>query len=155
MMFVSYARRRLQEADLAEMTLRRRGLEVFRDEHDFAAGAHLMGEIEEHLAGCDVFVALWSRDRLTSFKSATGCYPNRAARGPRADRPMAVRRRNLRLVGLVGGRKLAQRGQEEAAGLPRISRLRGCRHRRASSGTTLSNTRICSILPSNSKMFGQ
>jgi hypothetical protein len=64
--FISYARQRPEEADLAEMTLRRRGLEVFRDEHNFAAGAHLVGEIEEHLAGCDVFIALWSRDYACS-----------------------------------------------------------------------------------------
>ena len=64
--FISYARRRPEEADFTEMTLRRRGFEVFRDEHDFRARAALLGEVEEHLARCDVFVALWSRDYACS-----------------------------------------------------------------------------------------
>lgn len=64
--FISYARCRPEEADLTEMTLRRRGFEVFRDEHNFKAGAVLLGEVEEHMARCDVFVALWSRDYACS-----------------------------------------------------------------------------------------
>jgi hypothetical protein len=64
--FISYARCRPEEADLTERTLRRRGFEVFRDEHDFKAGALLLGEVEEHVARCHVFVALWSRDYACS-----------------------------------------------------------------------------------------
>ena len=64
--FLSHARSRPSEADLVEMVLRRRDVEVFRDEHVFAAGAAVVGEIEEHLARSDVFIALWCREYACS-----------------------------------------------------------------------------------------
>jgi hypothetical protein len=64
--FLSYARARPSEADFVEITLRRRGFDVFRDIQDFGPGEHLQSEIDDHLRRCDVFVALWSTEYACS-----------------------------------------------------------------------------------------
>jgi hypothetical protein len=64
--FISYARTRPQEADFVEMTLRRRGLDVFRDEHDFGAGKKVQTEIIEHIHQAEVFVVIWCKEYACS-----------------------------------------------------------------------------------------
>ena len=41
------------------MLLRRRNLNVFRDDRDFLPGAVVNTEIDEHIKRADVFIALW------------------------------------------------------------------------------------------------
>jgi hypothetical protein len=80
--FLSYARSRPAEADFVEMTLRRRGLPVFRDRHDFGAGKPLQGEIDANIEQADVFVAMWSREYACSphcFDELTSAARRRAA----------------------------------------------------------------------------
>ena len=59
--FISYPRSRPQEADYVEMILRRRGVEVLRDDQDFRPGSPLEGEIREYINKCDHFIAIWCR----------------------------------------------------------------------------------------------
>lgn len=58
--FVSYAREQSDDADFVEMTLRRRGFDVLRDEASFETGHAIPDEIRESIFGSDIFVALWS-----------------------------------------------------------------------------------------------
>ncbi len=64
--FLSYPRFRPQEADFIEITLRRRQLNVYRDESNFAAGQDLPHEISEHIERSDVFIAVWCREYACS-----------------------------------------------------------------------------------------
>jgi hypothetical protein len=64
--FLSYPKSRPQEADFVEITLRRRNLEVYRDERDFGAGRPLPGEITENIHRANVFVAIWCREYACS-----------------------------------------------------------------------------------------
>jgi hypothetical protein len=64
--FISYPRLRPQEADFIETVLRRRRLEAYRDERDFAAGHSLPGEIKESIHRADVFIAIWCREYACS-----------------------------------------------------------------------------------------
>ena len=59
-------RSRPQEADLIEMILRRRGLEVLRDEQEFRPGSPLEGEIREYINKCDYFIAIWCAEYACS-----------------------------------------------------------------------------------------
>jgi hypothetical protein len=64
--FISYPRKRPQEADLIETILRRRGLEVFRDEKDFGAGPLFEHEITGYIHKANIFIAVWSAEYATS-----------------------------------------------------------------------------------------
>ena len=64
--FLSYANERPAEADFVEMILRRRNLDVFRDEVDFDAGRFLLDEIDEKIYGADIFIALWCKEYACS-----------------------------------------------------------------------------------------
>lgn len=64
--FISYARERPAEADLVEMTLRRRNRAVYRDEHAFEPGSGLLAAIAEGIHAVDVFLALWCREYACS-----------------------------------------------------------------------------------------
>ncbi|MBC9911041.1 toll/interleukin-1 receptor domain-containing protein [Chitinophaga varians] len=57
--FISYAKKRNSEADFLETLLRRRNLNVIRDENDFIPGTDVSNAIMESIAQCDVFIALW------------------------------------------------------------------------------------------------
>ncbi len=58
--FVSYAREQSSEADFVEMTLRRRGIDVVRDEAAFEPGHSIPDEIREKIFSSQVFIGLWS-----------------------------------------------------------------------------------------------
>lgn len=64
--FLSYSREQAAEADFVESTLRRRALEVFRDDQDIGADEELNVAIREAICRSDVFVALWSREYACS-----------------------------------------------------------------------------------------
>jgi hypothetical protein len=64
--FISYPRARQAEADHVETVLRRRNLQVFRDESDFGAGHELPGEIREGMFGADIFIAIWCAEYACS-----------------------------------------------------------------------------------------
>jgi hypothetical protein len=64
--FISYPRARPQEADYVEALLRRRNLQVFRDEKDFGAGHEIPGLIKEAVHAADVFIATWCREYACS-----------------------------------------------------------------------------------------
>jgi hypothetical protein len=64
--FISYPRERHAEADFVEMILRRRNLEVFRDEHDFEKGEYLFSTINEHIHRANVFIAIWCKEYACS-----------------------------------------------------------------------------------------
>ncbi len=59
-LFLSYAKARPAEADLVESLIRRRGLQIFRDDQSFEAGKHLPTQIREQIHRSDIFIALWS-----------------------------------------------------------------------------------------------
>lgn len=64
--FVSYARTQTSMADFVEMTLRRRGIDVVRDEASFEPGHTIPNEIREKIISAQTFVALWSLDYASS-----------------------------------------------------------------------------------------
>jgi hypothetical protein len=64
--FVSYAKDRPAEADFVEMSLRRRGLTVLRDERDFGAGLPLPSEIKDYISRSDIFIAIWCKEYARS-----------------------------------------------------------------------------------------
>ncbi len=68
--FISYAREQSDEADFVEMTLRRRGFDVVRDEATFEAGHSIPNEIRENIFGSKIFVALWS----ASYACSPWCF---------------------------------------------------------------------------------
>ncbi len=64
--FISYPRSRPSEADYIETLLRRRNLQVYRDESDFGAGSEIPREITEAIYAADIFVAVWCVDYACS-----------------------------------------------------------------------------------------
>lgn len=64
--FISYPRSRPSEADYIETLLRRRNLQVYRDESDFGAGSEIPTEITEAIHAADIFVAIWCVDYACS-----------------------------------------------------------------------------------------
>ena len=64
--FLSYAKQRPSEADLVEMLLRRRGLNVTRDDDAFEEGKSITNSIKEEIHKSDVFIALWCREYACS-----------------------------------------------------------------------------------------
>ncbi|MCC8948176.1 toll/interleukin-1 receptor domain-containing protein [Bradyrhizobium sp. Arg62] len=64
--FISYPRDRPAEADYIETTLRRRSLDVFRDERDFGAGRDLPHEVVNYIERSNVFVVVWSKEYACS-----------------------------------------------------------------------------------------
>lgn len=64
--FISYSRKHPYEADYIETILRRRGLEVFRDESDFGAGDEIPDQITEKLHASNVFIAVYCADYACS-----------------------------------------------------------------------------------------
>jgi hypothetical protein len=64
--FISYARAQADDADFVEMTLRRRGFDVVRDEASFAPGHDIPVEIREKIFSSEIFLALWSIDYASS-----------------------------------------------------------------------------------------
>ncbi len=64
--FISYPRNRPAEADHVETTLRRRALNVFRDDHDFEVGREVESEIRERISRSSFFLALYCREYMTS-----------------------------------------------------------------------------------------
>lgn len=68
--FISYPRERASEADVVEMLLRRRGHEVFRDDHLFDPNGELPQEIDRAIRKSNVFIALWS----VEYACSPWCY---------------------------------------------------------------------------------
>lgn len=68
--FISYPRSRPAEADHIEMVLRRRRLDVYRDERHFAAGRELPHEVRAHVERANVFIAVWCKE----FACSPWCY---------------------------------------------------------------------------------
>ncbi len=68
--FLSYPRDREAEADLVETLLRRRQVEVLRDDPDFDPSGDLTQEIREAIHRSDVFIALWS----AQYACSPWCY---------------------------------------------------------------------------------
>jgi len=64
--FISYSRRHPYEADYIETILRRRGLQVFRDESDFGAGDEIPAQITEKIYESNVFIAVYCADYACS-----------------------------------------------------------------------------------------
>lgn len=64
--FISYSRKHPYEADYIETILRRRGLQVFRDESDFGAGDEIPNQITEKLYASNVFIAVYCADYACS-----------------------------------------------------------------------------------------
>jgi hypothetical protein len=64
--FISYPRARPVEADYIETLLRRRNLQVFRDESDFGAGHAIPKQIEEAIYSANVFIAVWCAEYACS-----------------------------------------------------------------------------------------
>ncbi|HYH98956.1 toll/interleukin-1 receptor domain-containing protein [Hyalangium sp.] len=64
--FISYPRARPLEADHVETLLRRRNMQVFRDETDFGAGHEIPGRIQEAIHSANVFIALWCKEYACS-----------------------------------------------------------------------------------------
>lgn len=64
--FVSYARTQSSMADFVEMALRRRGIDVVRDEASFEPGHAIPDEIQEKIISAQIFIALWSLDYASS-----------------------------------------------------------------------------------------
>lgn len=64
--FLSYAREQSEEANFVEMTLRRRGVDVLRDETSFETGHAIPDQIRESIFSSDIFLALWSADYACS-----------------------------------------------------------------------------------------
>ncbi|PTM77108.1 toll/interleukin-1 receptor domain-containing protein [Cereibacter johrii] len=57
--FISYAKAHADDADFVEVTLRRRGFDVVRDEASFSPGHNIPTEIREKIFSSEVFIALW------------------------------------------------------------------------------------------------
>jgi len=57
--FISYPCARPNEADYIETLLRRRNMQVYRDESDFGAGHAIPNEITEAIYAANVFIAIW------------------------------------------------------------------------------------------------
>lgn len=68
--FISYPRNRPAEADHIEMTLRRRRLDVYRDERDFGAGRDLPHEVRAYIERSNVFIAVWCE----AYACSPWCY---------------------------------------------------------------------------------
>jgi hypothetical protein len=68
--FISYPRQKISEADLIETLLRRRNLEVFRDDQAFDPNCELTEEIRQSIHRSDIFVALW----CTEYACSPWCY---------------------------------------------------------------------------------
>lgn len=68
--FISYPRARPGEADYIENLLRRRNLQVFRDESDFGAGHAIPKQIEEAIYEATVFIAVW----CVEYASSPWCF---------------------------------------------------------------------------------
>jgi hypothetical protein len=64
--FISYPRTRPAEADHIEMILRRRRLDVYRDERDFGAGRNLPHEIVAYIERSNVFIVVWCQEYACS-----------------------------------------------------------------------------------------
>lgn len=64
--FISYARDNSQWADMTEVFLRRRSINLFRDESDFTPGAPIQEYIMKELHSCNVFIALWCKEYACS-----------------------------------------------------------------------------------------
>jgi hypothetical protein len=64
--FISYPRNRPAEADHIEMILRRRRLDVYRDERDFGAGRNLPHEIIAYIERSNVFIVVWCQEYACS-----------------------------------------------------------------------------------------
>jgi hypothetical protein len=64
--FISYPRIRPAEADYIEMTLRRRSLDVYRDDRDFGAGRDLPHEVVDYIERSNVFVVVWCKEYACS-----------------------------------------------------------------------------------------
>lgn len=68
--FISYPRARPSEADYVEALLRRRNLQVYRDESDFGAGHAIPNEIEEAIYAANIFIAIW----CTEYACSPWCF---------------------------------------------------------------------------------
>lgn len=68
--FISYPRARPSEADYIETLLRRRNIQVFRDESDFGAGYDIPTQIKEAVYAADVFIAVY----CTEYACSPWCY---------------------------------------------------------------------------------
>lgn len=64
--FISYPRARPTEADYVETLLRRRNLQVFRDESDFGAGHAIPKQIREAIFTANIFIAVWCAEYACS-----------------------------------------------------------------------------------------
>ncbi len=64
--FVSYSRSRPAEADFVEVVLRRRNVEVYRDDRDFEPGSSILGEITGYIHHADIFISLWCQEYACS-----------------------------------------------------------------------------------------
>jgi|GEM_PF-2960462 len=64
--FISYAKARPAEADFVEMILRRRNLDVLRDDNDFGPGENIPRAINEMIHKSTIFIALWCSEYACS-----------------------------------------------------------------------------------------
>jgi len=64
--FISYPRARPYDADYIETLLRRRNMQVFRDESDFGAGHAIPTEITEAIYESNIFIAVWCAEYACS-----------------------------------------------------------------------------------------
>lgn len=64
--FISYARDNPTWADYIEVILRRRKIELFRDESEFKAGSDIPKLIQDEIYKADTFIAVWCRDYACS-----------------------------------------------------------------------------------------
>lgn len=64
--FISYPRDRNMEADYVETLLRRRNVQVFRDESEFGAGSNIPTEIREAIYKSNIFIAVWCKEYACS-----------------------------------------------------------------------------------------
>lgn len=64
--FISYPRTRPAEADYIETLLRRRNLQLYRDESDFGAGSEIPKEITEAIYASNIFIAVWCAEYACS-----------------------------------------------------------------------------------------
>jgi TIR domain len=64
--FISYPRNRPAKADHIEMTLRRRRVDVYRDERDFDAGRDLPHEVRAYIERSNVFIVVWCEEYACS-----------------------------------------------------------------------------------------
>ena len=64
--FVSYSTHDLKNVNELQQSLDGTGVEVFVAEHSVSASEHLSAKISEAIAGCDLFVLLWSANAKAS-----------------------------------------------------------------------------------------